>query len=105
MAGYYRRFIPGFSGLARPLTALSRKDVVFRWDQPQQQAFEILKKKMLNAPVLAHYDPSFETIIQTNASDYGWGFIISQIDTKDQEHPIAIESGSFKGAKSNYTTT
>lgn len=105
MAGYYRRFIPGFSNLACPLTSLTRKDVVFQWGPPQQQAFELLKKKLLEAPVLAHYDPTFETIIQTDASDYGWGFIISQIDSKNQEHPITIKSGSFKGAESNYTTT
>jgi hypothetical protein len=60
---------------------------------------------MSEAPVLAHYDPAFEMLIQTNASDHGWGFIISQIDSNKEEHPISIESGSFKGAKSNYTTT
>ena len=61
---------------------------------------------MSQPPVLAHFDPKFETIVQTDASLYGWGFVISQINPSTKlEHPVAIESGSFSGAELNWTTT
>ena len=60
---------------------------------------------MCTAPVLAHYNPAAKTILQTDASFFGWGFIILQISDDGEEHPIVIESGRFKGAQINYTTT
>lgn len=106
LVGYYRRFIPRFSEIAAPITELTKKDQEFRWDEEQQQAFEKLKLLLTSAPVLAHFDPSRETILQTDASHFGWGFILSQINPEDNlEHPIAIESGRFSGAQLNYSTS
>ncbi|KAI3739234.1 hypothetical protein L2E82_29633 [Cichorium intybus] len=53
LAGYYRRFIQDFSKIAVPLTQLTRKEVKFVWGEKQQEAFEILKKKLCEAPVLS----------------------------------------------------
>jgi hypothetical protein len=106
MASYYRRFIPNFSKVAQPLSKLTGKDVPFLWTSIETKAFEELKSRMSRAPVIAHYDPECKTIVQTDASNQAWGFIISQISkVNNKEHPIAIESGGFKGAKLNYTTT
>ena len=106
MVGYYRRFIPSFSSIAAPLSSLTKKDRLFEWTEEQESAFQSLKAKLSEAPVLCHYDPNAKTILQTDASFFGWGFIISQISAEDGlEHPIAIESGQFTGAQLNYTTT
>jgi len=60
---------------------------------------------LASAPVLAHYDPSLETILQTDASHFGWG-LVSQINAETRrEHPIAIESGKFTGSQINYSTS
>ena len=106
LVSYYRRFVPSFSKIAAPITSLTKKGVPFTWDKPQQEAFESLKSMLATAPVLAHYDPTFETILQTDASHFGWGFIISQINAETRlEHPVAIESGRFTGAQLNYSTS
>ena len=106
LIGYYRRFIPKFSELSLPLTNLTKAGRSFEWGKEQVQAFEALKDKLCDAPVLAQYDPRAKTILQTDASHFGWGFVISQISAEDGlEHPIVVESGRFKGAQLNYTTT
>jgi transposase InsO family protein len=106
MASYYRRFIPNFAKKMRPLNILTRKDVPFKWGEDQEAGFQAVKKAMSEAPVIAHFNPQAETIVQADASLYGWGFVISQIDPVSKlEHPVAIESGSFKNAEINYTVT
>ena len=106
MASYYRKFVPNFSLIARPLNRLTGKDVRFVWTEVEQEAFDMLKMAMTTSPVLAHFDPRRETIVQTDASIFGWGFIISQINAESkEEHPIVMESGSFSAAEFNYTTT
>jgi transposase InsO family protein len=103
MAGYYRRFIPNFSKKLRPLTNLTVKGVPFEWGEAQEEGFQAVKKAMSEAPVIAHFNPAAETIVQADASVYGWGFVISQIDPASKlEHPVAIKSGSFTGAELNY---
>lgn len=83
----------------------SKKNQAFIWGDAQQLAFEILKQQLISAPTLAHYDPSYPTILQTDASFFGWGFVISQVNPTTQlEHPVAIESGRFTGAQLNYPT-
>ncbi len=106
LVSYYRRFVPNFSKIAAPITNLTKKGVPFAWEDLQEQAFENLKSMVVSAPVLAHYDPSLETILQTDASHFGWGFIISQINAETRrEHPIAIKSGRVTGAQIIYSTS
>lgn len=106
LVSYYRRFVPEFASIASPITGLTKKDIPFIWEKPQQQAFETLKRHLTSSPTLAHYNPLAKTILQTDASFFGWGFVLSQIDPVTQrEHPVAIESGRFSGAKMNYSTT
>ena len=106
LVSYYRRFVTGFSKIAAPITDLTKKGCAFEWNQPQQSAFQQLKDVLSSAPVLSHYNPSYNTIVQTDASFFGWGFIISQINSEtQQEHPVSIESGRFTGAQLRYTTS
>jgi hypothetical protein len=106
LTSYYRRFVPNFSTIASPITSLIQKNRLFEWGDSQQKAFLKLKWLLTHAPILAHFNPELETLIQTDPSHFGWGFIISQVNAETRrEHPIAIESGQFPGAQLNYTTT
>ena len=105
LVGYYRRFVPKFSDIGAPISSLSKKDREFEWGEEQQKAFDKLKELMVKAPVLAHFHVGRKTLLQADASFFGWGFIISQINPDTgMEHPVAIYSGRFSGAQLNYTT-
>jgi len=78
LCGYYRYFIPRFSEIARPLLDLTKKSEHWHWDKLQVKAFETLKSRMCTAPVLKQ--PNFEKkfYLQTDASAYGVGAVLSQ---------------------------
>ena len=59
LIGYYRRFVPRFSDLARPLNALTRKDVEFEWTLMCQESFKLLKTSLMTDPILTYPDPNF----------------------------------------------
>ena len=73
LANYYRRFVPAFSAIARPLTDLTRKNVAFKWDAECEASFELLKQKLCSAPGLALPDPNHPFVVVTNASDIAIG--------------------------------
>jgi hypothetical protein len=60
-ANFYRRFMNGFSKIVAPLTELTKKGVAFEWSSKCQQAFEELKKKFIEAPILVHFHPESVT--------------------------------------------
>ncbi|CAL9238576.1 unnamed protein product [Arabidopsis halleri] len=99
LAGFYRRFVKDFSIIAAPLTEVIKKDVGFKWEQPQEEAFQSLKEKLTNAPVLILPDflKTFE--IECDASGIGIGAVLMQ----DQK-PIAFFSEKLGGATLNYPT-
>ena len=67
---FYRRFIEGFSKIAKPLYQLTEKDKKWEFREKQQKAFENLIHKLTHAPILAHYDPKKAVIIETDVSKY-----------------------------------
>jgi hypothetical protein len=67
---FYRHFIQGFSGICKLLNDLMRKDKQWEWGQEQQQAFDTLKKAFSSAPVLATYDYTKQTVLETDTSDW-----------------------------------
>ena len=71
---YYRKFIPRFADIARPLTNLTRKDIDFEWTPQCQQAFEFMKEMLLKEPILKYPDPNYGYILYTDASKYGMGW-------------------------------
>ncbi|UYV72561.1 hypothetical protein LAZ67_9003705, partial [Cordylochernes scorpioides] len=78
MCSYYRKFIKDFSLIADPLTSLIRKNVQFIWTGKQEEAFQNLKKALMNPPILGHFDPNAATCIHTDASNIGLGATLIQ---------------------------
>ena len=102
--GYYRQYVEGFAAKARPLTRLNSKKVKFEWTQNCQEAFEVLKQSLLQAPVLGYPDPSLNYIIDTDASLDGVGAVLSQIQD-GRERVISNFSNSLSGGQKNYCVT
>ena len=79
--GYYHKFIPRYSDVARPLTNLTRKDTPFRWITFCQEAFEMLKGFLLEEPVLKYPNPDRPYMLYTDASKYAWAGVLMQAYT------------------------
>nr|GFB67448.1 putative reverse transcriptase domain-containing protein [Tanacetum cinerariifolium] len=71
LAGYYRRFIEGFSKIAKPMTKLTQKKVKFEWGDKQEAAFQLLKQKLCSALILALPEGSEDFIVYYDASNKG----------------------------------
>ncbi|KAK5845393.1 hypothetical protein PVK06_001575 [Gossypium arboreum] len=78
LAGYYRRFVEGFSVMAAPLTKLIRKGAPFVWTDKQQEAFEKLKKVLTEAPVLIQPESGKDFTVYSDASHVGLGCVLMQ---------------------------
>jgi hypothetical protein len=111
-ANFYRRFIEGFSKVARPLTELMKKDknaknakknANFVWTDECQQAFDRLKALFTEAPILGHFHPEKPTVVETDASDFALGAVMSQMQPESSRlHPVAYYSRKFKPAEVNH---
>ena len=88
LCNYYRRFVKGFSKIAKPLHKLTEKNRPFEWTEACQSAFDELKKRIMTAPVLRHFDPKATTYVETDASDYVSGGVLSQKDEEGNLHPV-----------------
>ncbi|GKA78610.1 putative reverse transcriptase domain-containing protein, partial [Tanacetum coccineum] len=99
LAGYYRRFIEGFSKIAKPMTKLTQKKVKFEWGDKQETAFQLLKQKLCSAPILALPEGSEDFIAYCDASKKGLGAVLMQ-----REKVISYASRQLKIHEKNYTT-
>jgi len=78
-ANFYRRFIKDCSRVARPITELTKKTAKdWEWTPEAERAFTELKNRFTSAPVLAHFDPKRPVIVETDASDFALGSVLSQ---------------------------
>jgi hypothetical protein len=75
---FYRRFIPKYSKIARPLTQLTKKDLKFEWNSETEKVFQMLKEKMCQAPVLIHANPTKPFVLETDCSDFALAGVLSQ---------------------------
>ncbi|GBG59948.1 hypothetical protein CBR_g66754 [Chara braunii] len=87
LAGYYQRFITGYSRIVAPMTRLQSPKVPFVFDDDARRSFQALKTAMLMAPVLSMYDPTLPTRVTTDPSGYGIGAVLEQHDGDDW-HPV-----------------
>jgi len=94
-ANFYRRFINDFSRVARPITELTKATTTkdWKWTAEAEQAFSELKHCFTSAPILAHFEPQRPVIVETNASDFTLGAVLSQRDDENHLHPIAFHIG------------
>ncbi|GKA98764.1 putative reverse transcriptase domain-containing protein, partial [Tanacetum coccineum] len=99
LAGYYRRFIEGFSKIAKSMTKLTQKKVKFDWGDKQEAAFQLLKEKLCSAPILALPEGAENFIVYCDASHKGLGVVLMQ-----NEKVIAYASRQLKIHEKNYTT-
>src|SRR5437667_1473928 len=101
-ANFYRRFIRHFSKIVRPLVNLTKKNMKFLWDTTCERAFNDLKKRFTTAPILAHFDPDLECVLEADSSDHAQGGVLSQYDKDGVLRPIAFFSRKLNAAESNY---
>jgi hypothetical protein len=99
MVGYYRRFIKGFSSIARPMTELLKKDNKFVWIPKCEESFQVIKKKLTTAPVLTLPDIHQSFVIFCDASRQGLGCVLMQ-----NEKVITYASRLLKPHEQNYPT-
>src|SRR5690606_8150880 len=97
--------IKNFSGIAKPITDLTKdaddKSKPFVWTLEADKAFEHLKRMFTTAPILAHFDPSKQIVIEADASDFAIGAVLSIVIDK-RLHPVAFTSRKLNPAEINY---
>ena len=104
LVGYYRKFIKGFTKIAKLLTLLTRQQVKFEWTPEHQAAFVHLKDAIVQAPILHYPNPNKTYIVYTDASDDACGAQLSQ-EHDGTEFPIAFLSHIFSETQHKWSTT
>lgn len=104
LASYYRSYIPNYAAIAVPLTDKTQKGEPNRmqWEGPQERAFQSLKSKLSNSPILHLPDMSKQFILRTDASAIGMGAVLLQ-ETDYIKFPVAYISKKFTQAQKNYS--
>ena len=109
LTGYYKKFVPHFADLSRPLARLTCKDGVFEWTHECEKVFNVLKQNLCAQPILKYADTSKGYTLYTDASRYGWAGVLTQAHTSMVEgktvttdHPVAYVSGLFRGSQLNW---
>uniref|UniRef100_K7EX43 Gypsy retrotransposon integrase-like protein 1 n=1 Tax=Pelodiscus sinensis TaxID=13735 RepID=K7EX43_PELSI len=105
LASYYRRFIPEFATIAAPLTDLTQnaRPQRVQWTAQCEKAFQTLKRRLMQTPVLHQPDFTKPFIVQTDASDRGLGAVLSQ-EQEGEEHPILYLSRKLLPRELQYAT-
>ena len=119
LVGYFKRHIPGYAAMARPLYEMLRGEDAHKkkrkgvpttpykrneWGPLQEKGFQALKEAATTAPVLVHPDFTKPFILTADASAYAIGYVLSQI-FEDGEHPVAYGSRLLKGPELRYPNT
>ena len=97
MVQYLSKFSPRIAEIAAPLRDLTKKHAPYAWGPEHNQAFDNIKKEIVQAPILRYYDLKKETVLQTDASIKGLGACLLQ-----DQHPIYFASKSLHNAECRY---
>jgi hypothetical protein len=104
LCSFYRRLVPHFADVAKPLTEFTEKDQIWQWSSECQKAFESLKHKLSNRLVLAFPETSLPFILSTDASQVGLGAVLSQIPD-GIKRPTAYASRQLNKAERSYSAS
>ena len=99
LAGYYKRFIEGFSKVAHAITSLQKKGIKFEWTVRCEESFQQLKNLLTSAPVLNIADPEKGFVVCTDACSQGLGGVLMK-----DNHVVCYESRKLKDNEKNYAT-
>ena len=106
LIGYYRKFVPRFSNISRPLMKLTRHDTPFEWTQQCDKSFNHLRELLMQYPILRYPDPTKGYILYTDASGIGWSSVLTQEHVgeknRSKHYPICYVSGQFRGSQLNW---
>lgn len=102
LTGYYRRFIPNYSKLTKPMTKLLQKNATFHFDEECIQAFNTCKQLLVTAPILQYPNFEEEFILTTDASNFAIAGVLSQ-GSPNNDLPIAYASRTLNGAETRYS--
>lgn len=103
LVNYFRKYLNNFSKLASPLTDLLKKNVKFKWGEKEQQAFETLKNKLNERPILAHVDYDKILTLVTDASDHSIAGMLAQEGEDNILHPIHYFSRKLSETEKRYS--
>eukprot|EP01116_Phalansterium_solitarium_P005967 TRINITY_DN1828_c0_g1_i11.p1 TRINITY_DN1828_c0_g1~~TRINITY_DN1828_c0_g1_i11.p1 ORF type:complete len:724 (+),score=101.60 TRINITY_DN1828_c0_g1_i11:2055-4226(+) len=103
LANYYRRFVRGYATLASPLTDLLRAGKKFEWSATHQEAFDLLKRRLTEAPTLAVPTGTGTFLVRTDASDFGTGATLEEVSMDGTKQVIAYHSRRLLPAEQNYS--
>jgi RNase H-like domain found in reverse transcriptase len=102
-AHFYRKHFADFAAIAQPLTTLTRNQTPWQWTDVEQNAFDKLKQRLVDIPILIIPDPQGEFIVTTDASGTGIGAVLQQ-KYHGKLRPVAIYSRLLSDAKRRYAT-
>lgn len=104
LASWYRRFVPNFSSLIAPMTNLLRKNIPFAWTEECSKSLKAVKDHLVSAPILSCPDFTKHFYVQTDASDFGLGAVLTQVH-EDGEKVISYLSRSLTPTERKYSVT
>ena len=102
LVNFYRHFVNNFSKVAKPLHELTHKDMEWKWTDKCQDAFEKLKNIFISQPILSMVDTTKPLQIESDASEYTMGTVLSMLQDDGKWHPCAYLSKGFNDTEHNY---
>ncbi|KAI3377818.1 hypothetical protein L3Q82_008956 [Scortum barcoo] len=103
LCAWYSKFMPNHDSVVKPMRALLRKNSAFTWNNAAQASFAQVKGIIANGPALKLFDLNKSTVISTDASDYGLGAILTQVNNAGEEETVAFASRSLSDAERKYS--
>jgi hypothetical protein len=99
---FYRRFIRNFAKIVKSLIKLIRKNVSFTWNEICKHAFDLLKRTVIEASILTHFDSKKQTYIKSDSSNFVFAEVLSQMKKNDELHSVAFFSKNLVSIECNY---